>query len=79
MFIELSVQNSQRSMRKDLPYKNVSTLIEICYVCVTYLLRECINLATIWLQLRKEFAKKSQHFGNSVNKAFIYLYEGFLY
>ena len=40
--------------------KDVRTLIEICYVCETYLLRECINLATIWQQLGKEFARKMQ-------------------
>ena len=55
-------------MRKDLPYKNVRTLIQICYVWVTNLYHLSNNLET-----------KTQCFGSSVNKAFIYLYEKFLY
>ena len=51
-------------MRKDLPYKNVRTLIQICYVWVTNLHQLSNNLET-----------KTQCFGSSVNKAFIYLYK----
>ena len=62
-------------MRKDLPYKNVRTLIEICYVCVTNLLHECINLATT----RQGICKKNATFwhARSVSKAFIYLTKDF--
>ena len=56
------------TLQKDLPYKNVRTLIQICYVSVTNLYQLSNNLET-----------KTQCFGSSVNNAFIYLYEGFLY
>ena len=48
---------SNRRMRKYLPYKNVRTLIQICYVWVTNLYQLSNNLET-----------KTQCFGSSVKK-----------